>query len=220
MYITRIATLSHLCEGGGQRCLGSHVFILCLPLLHPTCIYICMYVCMYVCICVCVCVCMYVEMYICMYLYRRICVCLHTCISHTHFFHTKIPFLRRAFPLYTTQRARTHAGHTQMHTDPLRALPVHRALHVHACSSKCECNRVQVVNEDMMAQNPEEMADMVRRSVVEWGVAPPSYIKGQATNEEEVRRDFRWAAQAQKKESILLSFNKVCGQEAVRQRLC
>ena len=107
-----------------------------------------------------------------------------------------------------------------MHTDPLRALPVRRALHVHARSRKCECNRVQVVNEDMMAQNPEEMADMVRRSVVEWGVAPPSYIKGQATNEEEVRRDFRWAAQAQKKESILLSFNKVCGQEAVRQRLC
>lgn len=71
------------------------------------------------------------------------------------------------------------------------------------------CQWDEVVNEDMMAQNPEEMADMVRRSVVEWGVAPPSYIKGQATNEEEVRRDFRWAAQAQKKESILLSFNKV-----------
>ena len=159
-----------------------------------------------------------------MYIYICICtdvsVCVYIHAFLTHFSHTKIPLLRRTFPLYTTQRARTHAGHTQMHTDPLRALPAHRALHVHACSRKCKCNRVQVVNEDMMAQNPEEMADMVRRSVVEWGVAPPSYIKGQATNEEEVRRDFRWAAQAQKKESILLSFNKVCGQEAVRQRLC
>jgi len=47
----------------------------------------------------------------------------------------------------------------------------------------------------MMARNPDDLADMVRRSVVEWGVAPPSYIKGQATTEDEIRRDFRWAAQ-------------------------
>jgi len=71
------------------------------------------------------------------------------------------------------------------------------------------CQWDQVVNEDMLARNPDDLADMVRRSVVEWGVAPPSYVKGQATSEEEIRRDFRWAAQAQKKESILLSFNKV-----------
>jgi len=71
------------------------------------------------------------------------------------------------------------------------------------------CQWDQYVNEEMLARNPDDLADMVRRSVVEWGVAPPSYIKGQATTEEEIRRDFRWAAQAQKKESILLSFNKV-----------
>lgn len=71
------------------------------------------------------------------------------------------------------------------------------------------CQWDEVVNEDMLARNPDDLADMVRRSVVEWGVAPPSYVKGQATSEEEIRRDFRWAAQAQKKESILLSFNKV-----------
>jgi hypothetical protein len=45
--------------------------------------------------------------------------------------------------------------------------------------------------------------------VVEWGVAPPSYVKGQASTELEIQRDFRWAAQVQKKESILLSFNKI-----------
>jgi len=71
------------------------------------------------------------------------------------------------------------------------------------------CQWDDTVNEDMLARNPDDLADMVRRSVVEWGVAPPSYIKGQATSEDEIRRDFRWAAQAQKKESILLSFNKV-----------
>jgi hypothetical protein len=32
-----------------------------------------------------------------------------------------------------------------------------------------------------LSRNPNDLADMVRRSVVEWGVAPPSYIKGQAT---------------------------------------
>jgi len=71
------------------------------------------------------------------------------------------------------------------------------------------CQWDDTVNEEMLARNADDLADMVRRSVVEWGVAPPSYIKGQATSEDEIRRDFRWAAQAQKKESILLSFNKV-----------
>ena len=53
------------------------------------------------------------------------------------------------------------------------------------------CQWDEVVNENMLARNPDDLADMVRRSVVEWGVAPPSYVKGQATSEEEIRRDFR-----------------------------
>ena len=65
------------------------------------------------------------------------------------------------------------------------------------------------VNVDMLSENPHDMADMLRCSVVQWGVAPPSYVKGQPTTEEEVRLDLRWAAQARKKESLLLSFNKV-----------
>ena len=71
------------------------------------------------------------------------------------------------------------------------------------------CQWDEVVNEDMLSKNPVDMANMLRRSVVEWGVAPPSYITGQPTTQEEVRRDFRWAAQVRKKESILTSFNKV-----------
>mmetsp|Transcript_41290 Transcript_41290/g.64521 ORF Transcript_41290/g.64521 Transcript_41290/m.64521 type:complete len:417 (-) Transcript_41290:139-1389(-) len=71
------------------------------------------------------------------------------------------------------------------------------------------CQWDEVVNEEMMARNPPDMGDMVRRSVVEWGIAPPSYIKvGKLTNEDS-KRDARWAAQLQQKRQILLSYNKV-----------
>eukprot|EP00960_Hanusia_phi_P028986 747702-Hanusia_phi.AAC.4 len=70
------------------------------------------------------------------------------------------------------------------------------------------CQWDEVVNEPMMRRNPPDLADMVRRSVVEWGIAPPSYIKGKVSADD-AKKDARWAAQLQKKESILLSFNKV-----------
>jgi len=101
---------------------------------------------------------------------------------------------------------------TIMFDDDGNALPKHendRLVKVASYDHWEPCQWDEFVNEDMMARNPDDLADMVRRSVVEWGVAPPSYIKGQATTEDEIRRDFRWAAQAQKKESILLSFNKI-----------
>ena len=73
------------------------------------------------------------------------------------------------------------------------------------------CQWDEVVNEKMMRRNPPDLADMVRRSVVEWGVAAPSYVRshGGPVSAEEEKRDVRWSQQLLKKEQILLSFNKV-----------
>lgn len=45
-------------------------------------------------------------------------------------------------------------------------------------------------------------------SVIEWGVAPPSYGKS-TRNGEDVQKDAKWAALKQQKHQILLSYNKV-----------
>ena len=75
-----------------------------------------------------------------------------------------------------------------------------------------KCQWDESVNEDMMARNPHDLADLVRCSAVEWGLAPPSYAKRQASSEDELRR---WTAAVEKKESILLSFNKIAALDRV-----
>uniref|UniRef100_A0A6U4Q3E7 FCP1 homology domain-containing protein n=1 Tax=Hemiselmis andersenii TaxID=464988 RepID=A0A6U4Q3E7_HEMAN len=70
------------------------------------------------------------------------------------------------------------------------------------------CQWDEIVNEDLMSRNDEELAGMVRRSVVEWGIAAPSYGKTTRTAED-VKKDARWAVQRQQKHQILLSYNKV-----------
>mmetsp|Transcript_17306 Transcript_17306/g.33949 ORF Transcript_17306/g.33949 Transcript_17306/m.33949 type:complete len:447 (-) Transcript_17306:199-1539(-) len=70
------------------------------------------------------------------------------------------------------------------------------------------CQWDEVVNEDLMSRNEEDLAGMVRRSVVEWGIAPPSYGKSMRTADD-VKRDARWAVQRQQKQQILVSYNKV-----------
>jgi hypothetical protein len=45
-------------------------------------------------------------------------------------------------------------------------------------------------------------------SVVEWGIACPSYGKT-SRNADDVKRDARWALQRQQKQQILMSYNKV-----------
>jgi hypothetical protein len=58
------------------------------------------------------------------------------------------------------------------------------------------CQWDEVVNEEMMAKNHEDLADMVRRSVVEWGIAAPSYPRlGVPLTEEDRRQDARLAPQ-------------------------
>jgi len=80
------------------------------------------------------------------------------------------------------------------------------------------CQWDEVVNEPMMARNPPDLADMVRRSVVEWGIAPPSYGK-KTTTHEDAKRDARWAAQLHQKRQILLSYNKVARLDRVMHDL-
>jgi hypothetical protein len=55
-----------------------------------------------------------------------------------------------------------------------------------------------------------ELAEMVRRSAVEWGIAPPSYSKMQTSfTADDVKRDAKWSSQRAQKRQMLLSFNKV-----------
>mmetsp|Transcript_38217 Transcript_38217/g.93921 ORF Transcript_38217/g.93921 Transcript_38217/m.93921 type:complete len:458 (+) Transcript_38217:167-1540(+) len=90
----------------------------------------------------------------------------------------------------------------------LNQAETHRLVKVASYDFWEQCQWDEVVNEEMMARNPPDLADMVRRSVIEWGIAPPSYGKKKRSMED-VKRDARWAVQRQQKQQILVSFNKV-----------
>mmetsp|Transcript_45633 Transcript_45633/g.111077 ORF Transcript_45633/g.111077 Transcript_45633/m.111077 type:complete len:362 (+) Transcript_45633:108-1193(+) len=67
----------------------------------------------------------------------------------------------------------------------------------------------EVVNDELLAKNPPHLADTVRYSVIEWGIAPPTYRKKGERTKEDVKQDAKWAIQRHKKEQVLASFNKV-----------
>mmetsp|Transcript_50810 Transcript_50810/g.158752 ORF Transcript_50810/g.158752 Transcript_50810/m.158752 type:complete len:450 (-) Transcript_50810:478-1827(-) len=70
------------------------------------------------------------------------------------------------------------------------------------------CQWDEVVNDDVLSKNSAECVDIVTRSVVEWGIAPPSFGKEDLT-EGEIAADKRWEEAKQRKEAIKLSYNKV-----------
>ena len=66
------------------------------------------------------------------------------------------------------------------------------------------------VNEAMLAKNPEHLAQIVRASVVDWGIAPPSYALLKTGEKCDVTsEDLKWASKMRKKQEFLLSFNKL-----------
>lgn len=72
------------------------------------------------------------------------------------------------------------------------------------------CAWDEIITEELLSKNSEDVVDLVKRTVVEWGVAPPSYGKDEASlSVEERDMDERWQAQRDKKRAILLSYNKV-----------
>lgn len=72
------------------------------------------------------------------------------------------------------------------------------------------CAWNETITEEVLSKNSEEVVDLVRRTVVEWGVAPPSYCKAQEElSVEEREMDARWQTQCDKKRAILMSYNKV-----------
>mmetsp|Transcript_56279 Transcript_56279/g.138096 ORF Transcript_56279/g.138096 Transcript_56279/m.138096 type:complete len:531 (+) Transcript_56279:247-1839(+) len=70
------------------------------------------------------------------------------------------------------------------------------------------CKWDEIITEELLDKNPEDVVDLVRRTVVEWGIAPPSYGK-QVLTEEDVKVDAHWTTQKSKKTNILMSYNKV-----------
>ena len=72
------------------------------------------------------------------------------------------------------------------------------------------------VNEAMLAKNPENLAQVLRASVVDWGIAPPSYARMRTGETCEVTpEDLKWASKMQKKEKALLAFNQVARADRV-----
>ncbi|KAJ1487788.1 hypothetical protein T484DRAFT_2185782 [Baffinella frigidus] len=66
------------------------------------------------------------------------------------------------------------------------------------------------VTQDVLSKNTDEAADLVRRSVVEWGIARPSFAKEEEDITIEDRaKDDKWLEHRKKKEMIQLSYNKV-----------
>jgi hypothetical protein len=66
------------------------------------------------------------------------------------------------------------------------------------------------ITPEVLAKNTDEAADLVRRSVVEWGIARPSFAKqDKDITEEERAADAKWLEHRSKKEKIQLSYNKV-----------
>jgi hypothetical protein len=57
------------------------------------------------------------------------------------------------------------------------------------------------------------LPDCRRRSVVEWGIAEPSFNRDtdEPKTAEEEEKDRKWSAQQRRKQNILLSYNKVRG---------
>mmetsp|Transcript_27667 Transcript_27667/g.65702 ORF Transcript_27667/g.65702 Transcript_27667/m.65702 type:complete len:441 (-) Transcript_27667:229-1551(-) len=134
---------------------------------------------------------------------------------------------RKSLQHVRNELARIHDMHwpteenTVMFDDDGNALPKSEASRLVKVASYDywePCQWDEVVNEPMMARNPPDLADMVRRSVVEWGIAPPSYGKA-VTNHEDAKRDARWAAQLHQKRQILLSYNKVARLDRVMHDL-
>eukprot|EP00292_Cryptomonas_paramecium_P006586 CAMPEP_0113699126 /NCGR_PEP_ID=MMETSP0038_2-20120614/23115_1 /TAXON_ID=2898 /ORGANISM="Cryptomonas paramecium" /LENGTH=498 /DNA_ID=CAMNT_0000622411 /DNA_START=100 /DNA_END=1592 /DNA_ORIENTATION=+ /assembly_acc=CAM_ASM_000170 len=104
----------------------------------------------------------------------------------------------------------------------------------HALNGTEQCRLVQVpsydywepcpwnttISEEVMDKNDEEVVDMARRSVVEWGIAAPSFVKGkEARSEEETEKDRKWTEQQRRKTNILLSYNKVAKLDRVMHSL-
>ena len=65
------------------------------------------------------------------------------------------------------------------------------------------------VNESMLAKNPDNLAHIVRASVVAWGIAPPSYANLQSGETLQLTAtDLEWEAKQKKKEAMMLAFNE------------
>jgi len=73
------------------------------------------------------------------------------------------------------------------------------------------CQWDEVITEDVLSRNSEDVVDLVRRTVVEWGVAKPSYGKAEEELTEHDREtDEKWQVQKEKKRGVLTSYNKLC----------
>mmetsp|Transcript_8591 Transcript_8591/g.19684 ORF Transcript_8591/g.19684 Transcript_8591/m.19684 type:complete len:474 (+) Transcript_8591:218-1639(+) len=106
---------------------------------------------------------------------------------------------------------------TIMFDDDGAALPKHeqsRLVKVAAYDYFEACQWDETVNEAMMARNPPDLADMARRSVAEWGIAPPSYGKKNRTPADEAA-DARWATALNQKREVQLAYNKVAKLDTV-----
>jgi len=68
----------------------------------------------------------------------------------------------------------------------------------------------EVVTEELLEKNTPDLVEIVRQSVIEWGVTRPSYGTAEEDRtEEEKEKDERWEAQLKKKQQLQLSYNKV-----------
>lgn len=157
------------------------------------------------------------------------------------------PFIARLFsrmdcrdghPHFLARKSLEHVV-MQMHEEPeYRWSKVEQSVMFdddnHALNGTEQCRLVQVpsydywepcpwnttISEDVMDKNDEEVVDMARRSVVEWGIAAPSFVKGkEVRSEEETEKDRKWTEQQRRKTNILLSYNKVAKLDRVMHSL-
>lgn len=87
----------------------------------------------------------------------------------------------------------------------------HRLIQVPSYDYWEPCAWNTTVTPEVLERNGIDVNDRVRRSVVEWGIAEPSFAEASddPKTAEEAERDRKWAAQQRRKQNILLSYNKV-----------
>lgn len=102
--------------------------------------------------------------------------------------------------------------------DPSALAPheAHRLVIVPSYDHWENCEWDQNVTEDMLARNPAKLANIVRASVVEWGIAPPSYAHLRTGHVPELTSgDLKWATKMRKRTHMLLAYNELARQDRI-----